>query len=287
MGRNRYEPFVQFKKTLLDMRNRWPWLLGIIAIDLAFITVFSFVYTLYFSKIVTHVNVILQQTPQVTGALQSQDIYSAMPFVQTISEQIFEIKKIAFILAVSSLVIWIGFQAYNWCNCFRVSGKKISYLNYLKPFSVLSIIWTAIISLILYISIQMFFGNAMSFSGSPDNPGILNIGILMAFLIVGYFALVSYSLKGTVKEVLSKTVVFSFLKSKVLVSYLFIIASAGIINFIILLLFKISSILAFIIGFILVLLLFIFARVYMINVVQDLDNKKDRKSKIKKKKRKS
>jgi hypothetical protein len=244
----------------------------IIWIDLTFLTFFGFVYDLYFQRIMTHATIVLQQTPSVIDAVQSQDIYAAAPMLQTVSQEMSQVKMLALMLAISVFVLWIAFEAVNWWNCFRISGRKTSYLRYLGSFSLLSAIWMAIVSLILCISITMFFNQA--FSLAKPNESILSIGLAIAVVVAGYFALVSYSLAGKIKETLRKTVIFSFLSLKVLVSYIIMLAIAGIIDLIIMLLFRINMILALVIGGVLVLLLFLYARVYMINVVQKLDKGK-------------
>jgi len=278
MGRINYLPINQIKKTFLDLSKKWRLMLLVILIDLVFLFVFSFTYTLYFQKIMAHAAVIMQQTPLITTALQTQDINAALPYVQELSRAVFEIKKLAILLAISTFVIWIAFQAVNWWNCFKISGRKIKYLDYLKTFTLASAIWIAIISLALYISISMFFGNALAFPNSQPQESILNIGLIIAFGIVGYFALVSYSLSGRIKEVLKKIVTFSFLKSEVLVSYIIIVIALVIINFIIYLLWKtlwaINDILVLAVGAVILLLFFVFGRVYMINVVQEIESKK-------------
>lgn len=280
MGRIKYEPISQLKQTLLDMRKRWAWVLLVILIDIAFIFIFSFVYTLYFTKILDYLQIIMQQTPILTSAVQSQDIASTTSIIQEVGRAVFEIKKIALMLAISVFVLWIGIQTVNWKNCFKIAKEKVSYINYLKSFTIMSAIWTAIISFIIYISVQMFFGKVSTMTTNPSDGTILNIGLLIALVVVGYFALVSFSIKGTIREVLKKTVMFSLSRSKVLVTYLLIIAIAAVINFIIMGLLKINNILGLVIGLILVLLLFVYGRIYMINVIQELD--KDN-NKVKKK----
>ncbi len=281
MGRIGYEPADNLRKTFLDIVKKWPWGIVIIVADVVFLTVFSFVYTLYFSKIVSHASAIMQQTPSMTSALQSQDIYSATPIAQDIARELLQIKKLAFFLAISIFVVWVAFQAFNWWNAFRISGRKAEYLQYLKGFAAVSAIWIALVSLIIYISVQLFFSNALAFQNAP-NESILSIGMIAAFAVIGYFALVSYSLKGTVREVLKKTVLFSFLKLKVLVSYIIVLILALIVNLITYFLLSLSIIVGIVTGTILLLLLFVYARVYMINVVQELDKEK---KKVKKKRK--
>ena len=275
MRRISYQPVIKLKDSFFEIFRKWPLSLLVIAIDFAFLTVFSFVYTLFFQNIMGHASIIMEQSPVMTSAMQQQDIYNAAQIAQELSNQVTQIKNLAFILAISSLVIWIAFQAVNWMLCFKISGRKVKYLDYIKPFAILSAIWTAIVSVILYVSIQMFFGQALAFSSTPSpNEGILSVGIIIAFAIVSYFALISFSLTGRVRDVLKKTVTTSFLNLKAFVSYVFLLAIIAIIDLIVTLLWKINSTMTIIIGAILMLLFFVFARIYMINVVQEIANKK-------------
>ena len=250
----------------------------IVWIDLGFLTIFGFIYKLYFDRIMVHATNIMQQSGSMATALQTQDIYSAAPIAQTLSSELVQIEKLAALLALSILVIWIVFQSINWFVSFRISGRKISYMQYLKSFALTSVLWGALISVILYISISTFFANAMTLSGGvTPTTTILDIGLIIASVVIGYFAVVSYSLHGKIKDVFRKTVMFSLLKSRVFVSYLLVIIIAIILNFIIFGLWKlfigISEIPAIIVGAILLMVFFVFARIYMINVVQSLDKK--------------
>ncbi len=274
MGRIKYEPVVQLKKTLSDLLQRWPLMLLVVLVDFVFLTFFGFIYKLYFDRIIAHATIIMQQTPTMVSAVQDQGIYASAPVVQQIAQELFEIKKLAFFLVISILVVWVAFQAFNWWNAFRISGRKTSYLQYLKTFAVTSVIWAAIVSLILYVSIQMFFAEAFSSMGASPNGMILNLGMALTFIVVGYFAIVSYSLTGRIRDVLKKTVLFSFLKSRVIAAYLIVIACAIVINLIIFGLFTLNAVLGMIMGIILLMLFFVSARVYMINVVQELELKK-------------
>jgi len=270
-----YEPIAQLKHSITALLKKWPLMILILVVDVIFFTVFGFVYTLYFQKIIGHLNIIMQQAPSITTSLQEQDIYAAAPIAQSLSLEIDEIKKLALLLAVSTLVIWVAFQALNWWLSFRVSGRKISYVKYLKSFSVMSAIWVAIASLIIYLSINTFFSNAFTLPGTQPNDLILSIGLIAAFAVVGYFALVSYSVTGKIREVLKKTVMFAFLKSEVFVAYIILLILAVIINFIMLGLSTINFMLSLIVGAVLVLLLLLYARVYMINVIQKIDKRKN------------
>jgi len=280
MRRIKYEPVSQIKHTFLNLVERWPLMLFVILMDVTFLFFFGLIYKLYFDNIISHATNIMQQSSTMTSALQSQDIYSAAPAAQFMSLELFQIKKLAILLAISIFAIWVVFQAFNWWNAFRISGRKISYLSYLKTFTSASAIWALLVSLTLYVSISVYFANAMAISGGAEPEGIiLDIGMIVAFAVIGYFALVSYSLSGSLKDVFKKTVVFSFLKSRVFVAYIFVSAMLLIINFIVFglwrILLGISDMPALIIGIIFVLLFFVYARVYMINVVQELDKKKN------------
>jgi len=280
MGRIKYEPVAQLRHSFLNLGEKWGLGLLVILIDLIFLTIFGFVYKLYFDRIMIHATNIMQQTGSMTTALQSQDIYSAAPIAQTLSSEMSGIINLAALLAISVFVIWIAIESLNWIIAFRITGRKISYLQYLKSFSVLSAIWGVLISIVLYVSISTFFANAMTLSGGAKPESIiLDIGLIVAFAVVGYFALISYSLTGTIKEVLKKTVMLSFLKSRVLVAYAMLVAAFLIIFYpkfgLLTILSGIIGILpAIIIGAILLMVFFVFARVYMINVVQTLNKKK-------------
>lgn len=268
-----YEPLAELRSSFLGLLKKWPLTTLVVVIDLIFLTLFGFLYRLYFEKIMAHATVIMQQTPSLISNVYEQDIYSYAPVLETLSNELFEIKKIAVILAVSILVIWVAFQAVNWWLSFRISGRKISYLAYLKTFSLMSAIWTAIVGAILYITIRMFFNDVLSSFSAPKS-SILDVGNIIAILVVGYFAIVSFSLTGKIKDVLKNTVLFSFLKSKVFVAYLFVLVIAFLLNLIVFLLFRINSTLGLVLGAILLLIFFVYARVYMINVVNNIEKTK-------------
>ena len=262
----KYEPVAQLKKTCGDLLKSWRFCLLVILFDLVFLTVFGFVYSLYFEKIMLHMTNIMQAMPSATEAIQS-----AMPTVSSlapvfgVNASLSAIYRLAFFLAVSVFLLWIIIQSSNWRFAHRIAESKTKFLEYFRGFSIASIIWFLIFCAIVYYSVTMTFYQALNREAESS---FSVYGALLAFAVLGYFALVSYSVTGKTRDVLRKTVTNCFLKSKVLVAYIFVLLILAVINFIILGLWYLSQAVAIAIGAILVLLYFVYARVYMIEVIK-------------------
>ncbi|MBW3022935.1 hypothetical protein KY308_02440, partial [Candidatus Woesearchaeota archaeon] len=269
--RLKYEPVAQLKEAFKDLMKKWKYIPLIVIIDLAFLTVFGFIYNLYFNKILSHMISILQALPAATDALQQTGVPSAEALAPVfgINASLSAIYVLGIQLAISTFLIWVIFQAPNWRFAHKIANAKTDFLRYIKGFGVASIIWFAIFSVIMYVSVSTTLYNAYTTQMAVQDMWTIYATVI-AVAVLGYFALVSYSVTGKIREVLKKTVVNCFLKLKIFVSYIILLIILLILNFIILGLTNLNSFAGIVIGAILLLLYFVYARVYMIEVVNKL-----------------
>ena len=259
-----------------DLKKNWKFIPVIIALDVVFLIVFGFVYSLYFDRILAYMTDIMSAMPAATAALQqvSAPTAQALSSVYGINASLSAIYKLAILLAISTFVIWIVFQSVIWSFAHRIAESKTKFLEYLKGFSVVSVIWFAIFSVIMYFSISATLNNAFNKQIPAGQDSWVVYGTLIAVAVLGYFVIVSYSLTGKIKEILKKTFVYCLTRPKVLLSYLILLVTLLVINLVLLGLWFASKTLSIAVGIVLVLLYLVFARVYMIETIKKLEKKK-------------
>ncbi|MEM4337004.1 MAG: hypothetical protein QXG86_03300 [Candidatus Woesearchaeota archaeon] len=262
----------QLEEAFGQIKKNWKLSLLIVALDILFFFIFGLVYTLYFDKIliqITKLMFILPNAVSIAGAAQTPTA-SALAASHAIKSSVYLIYKLLFLLAVSVFVIWVVFQSAIWYFSHKIvsrTPKGFNFVGYLRGFSVVSIIWFALFSLIIYISaittINSFFINQTI----AEESSFYFYGVLIPVIILFYFVIVSYSINGSIAEILKKTFYYSFKKFRVFLSYIILLLFLVLLNFLIIGLLRINKIFALVTGSILLLFYFLYARIFMIGVV--------------------
>lgn len=169
------------------------------------------------------------------------------------------------LLAATVYIIYCTFQAFNWKIALQLTGRKTRYLDYLKKFLLINLLWFALFLLYyllgFFVDIRQILIRTMM-QAEPSKA--LSIILTFYFIALAYFALISY-VKPSIKQ--SWLTGTSKIK-QLLPPALLITACILALNIMITLLSKISPILAVITGLAILLPSITIARIYISLLIQ-------------------
>ncbi len=173
------------------------------------------------------------------------------------------------LLAISIFLAYSLFQGASWLISYKISGEKIGVVDFFSKFAKQSALYLAF----TYLAIVMFYvanffsyqrtGN-IDFSIDFSNPA--NILLFAFFAIIGYFALINHSsIAKTAKESFSIGLKnFRFLFPIFLVLLAILLA----LNYLVFLSSGINKWLMFVLGILIIMPLFSFARIFFIKLLR-------------------
>lgn len=169
-------------------------------VDILFFLLFSYVYSFFSMGImerIVEVNDIMtglnQQLLTITQGIEDNVALSAVMSGQSVI--VGHVKVIAMLalgLIISTYILWSIFQGISWhLASWAASGKKIDFWRYLARFSLLNLVWFAMLTLIGYLTYRLSIYNELS---RLMIIGQETINYLMLFLVavMSYFAVISY-----------------------------------------------------------------------------------------------
>ena len=172
-----------------------------VIIDLVFIFIFFSASAVIFegmSENIIGISGVFQEynseiSEDLTSNQDVRDVLSDLPDFSTYYQNLLQLTFIWFILLY---ICWSLFQGVN----FWLAQKKTKLISYLKRFFLVNILWIFCIILLFLLTIRLSVNQIGSFVPVISQTGI-NIILLILFLILGYFVLISYSipLKKTFK----------------------------------------------------------------------------------------
>ncbi|MBD3304608.1 hypothetical protein GF343_05675 [Candidatus Woesearchaeota archaeon] len=245
--------------------NKKLFLLSII-FDVLFLFVYGFATAPTYLKLMENVNVIGAHAGEVvkTATRESQSMLSALSS-ETVAPYFNNIIWLLLILAATVYLIYCIFQALNWKIALQLTGKKINYLDYLKKFLLLNILWFILFMLYYALGFVVDIRKVLISTLTQTEPShVLNIVLAFYLIFIAYFAVISY-----VKQNLGKSIKTGAGKIKQLLPSILLIAVYLLaLNIVIKLLASLNPIIAVITGFILLLPAATIARIYISLIIQ-------------------
>ena len=229
--------------------------------DLLFFFVYGFVTAPIYAKLLAHIHVI--------GSLSSQAVQEATRYSkgmmsvllhESVKPYFYNLTFLLLILAITVYLMYCLFQAFNWKIALQLTGKRVKYLDYLKRFMVINILWFVLFILYYLLGFAVDIRNILITTIAQVEPSsILKIILTFYFILFAYFAVISY-VKISVKK--SWLVGRGKLK-ELLPSVLLIAAYLLLLNVVIGLLVPVNAILGGAVGLILLLPAFTIGRIYI------------------------
>lgn len=194
-------------------------------------------------------------------------------FSRIIGSQHFgNIMTLGIIFALIAYVLYCLFQGFIWKFCFNF-GKKEKYLPYIKRFFLVNLFWYPFFILFIFIN---FFFSYIDIVGQRMEPNsIFFLGKLtnIVLLAILYFAFISYVMidKYKVWKSIRRSFKIGFREFLwMILIYLIIGGTFLVINYLLILVGKISFILVISLGIVIVIPLMIWARIFIREVVERL-----------------
>jgi hypothetical protein len=246
-------------------KNKKLFLLSVF-FDILFFFVYGFATAPIYLKLMENVNVIGSYAGEAvkTATRESQSMLNALSS-ETIAPYFNNIILLLLILAVTVYLIYCIFQALNWKIALQLTGKKTRYLDYLKKFLLLNILWFILFMLYYTLGFFVDIRKILISTLTQTTPSsALNVVLAFYFIFIAYFAVISY-----VKLSLKKSISTGMRKLKQLLPSILLIAVFLLaLDIIIKLLASLNPILAIIVGLIILLPAMTIARIYISLTIQ-------------------
>lgn len=249
----------------IALKNK-KWVLLSSFMDLLFFFVYGFATAPIYRKLVEYINVIGSFAGEaIQTATRESRSMSTILMDPAISSYFYDMILLLIILWITVYVLYCLFQAFNWKIALQLTSKKIRYLDYLKRFAVMNILWFVLFITYYLLGFAIDIRKTIISAVMQTSPSsMLNIIMTFFLVIIAYFAVISY-----VKISLKKA--FFIGKSKIrqlLPSILLITIYILVLNIILALLTQISVILAIVTGLILLIPAITLARIYISLMIQ-------------------
>lgn len=249
----------------IALKNK-KWVLLSSLMDLLFFFAYGFATAPIYRKLVEYINVIGSFAGEaIQTATRESRSMSTILLDPAIKSYFYDMVWLLIILLITVYVLYCLFQAFNWKIALQLTGKKIKYLDYLKKFAMINIIWFVLFVAYYLLGFAIDIRKAIISAVMQISPSsMLNILLTFFLIIIAYFAVISY-----VKISLKKS--FFIGKSKIrqlLPSILIIAIYILVLNIILALLTQVNVILAIVLGLILFIPAITLARIYISLIIQ-------------------
>jgi len=248
-----------------------------IMVDMLFLFIYGFVFSLIFNKIGFYLaelyNLVIKSPEQVQNSLLSQGLLSALRSTPELAS-VFNKAVIWFVLLAAAVyLIYSVFHGLSWAISHRIIGKKIAFLRFSTQFFLINLFWFVFYVIQEVIAYLFELRDMISINVNQTPASNLSLILWLYLVILAYFALISYTLIGKYKplKIIANSFKLGFKKIKILFpSYLIVLLVFLIINFILVLCSRINLIFMFIVGIITVFPAMTWARVFFNLTVQKL-----------------
>lgn len=262
----------EFIDSFNAIRKNPLYFIASLVIDFFFLFIFFVVYYFFFENIMNKVISLLMLTGKSLQGLTQTDItLNVLSNQQQMNSLIISIGFWIFGLAVLTYVIYCIFQGINWFIAHKMFKIKIKPAEYMKMFFSVNLVWYAVVMIISY-----FYVKAVIYTQvlrSPSNLGTVSIISLILVAVICYFAFISYVLikKHGFIDSIKKSFSLGIKEFLTIASmYILLILGFVLIDFILKLIFMISTILMIIVGMILIFPAIAYARLVIISVIGNL-----------------
>ncbi|MBW3002384.1 hypothetical protein KY338_04440 [Candidatus Woesearchaeota archaeon] len=239
-----------------------------IFLDILFFFVYGFATAPIYLKLMANVNIIGAHAGEAvkTATRDSQSMFSALSS-EVIAPYFNNIIWLLLILAATTYLTYCIFQAVNWKIALQLTGKKIKYLDYLKKFLLLNILWFILFALYyalgLVVDIRKILISTLMQTQASNT---LNVVLVFYLIFIAYFAVISYIKLNLRKSISTGTSKIKQLLPSILLIAVYLLA----LNIVIKLLASIHPLAGIIIGFILLLPAMTIARIYISLTIQKM-----------------
>jgi len=253
-------PFVESIAKSCSALLKNPWMAAFsCVIDAAFLFLYGFVSTFLLQIAAEMGSVVIRQLPTIIQQQRVPKPILALIFDESVRSITFRVIGIGILFALITYVLYVLFQGTAWKIAQELSGKEKKYLDYIKSFAKINILWFALFAILhtayAFLSARNAILSKIAGTTIVSFPHIL---ILMALVVVSYFAVVSYPLLRVVKK--------GFLT--IFPGILFLTVLYLALSFFLALIAKLSLVAGSIAGIIVMLVFLVYARVYITILVQ-------------------
>ncbi|MBW2985765.1 hypothetical protein KY333_00115 [Candidatus Woesearchaeota archaeon] len=238
------------------------------ALDIILLLVYGFVTAPIYAKLLAHINVIGSYAgTAVQEATRYSKGFASVLLHESIKPYLYDMILLLLLLAVTVYLIYCIFQALNWKIALQLTGKKISYLDYLKKFLVINIIWFIIFILYYLLVLAVDVRTVLITTITQAEPSsVLNIILTFYLILLAYFAAISYATLSVKKSWQTGTKKIK----QLFPSILMIAAYVLLLNIITGLLITYNPILGLILGAILLIPAFTIGRIYISLIINKM-----------------
>ena len=262
------------KRSIELLKEHKPLVLLSASADMLFLFVYGFVFSMVFSRIEGYLlelyNLMMESPQKMQNTLLNNGLLSALRATPEMSAVFGKAVTWFLVLGAIIYVLYSIFQGISWRISYRIMGKKIAYSRFIVKFALVNLLW--FVFYIIYQVIDYLFDlNAMIAVnmdlGQSTSAGLSFIAFMVwvSMFVIGYFALISYTLIGRYNffGVIKKSFGFGFRRLKVLLpAYLIILAVFFTINQFLILIFRINPMVMFALGIVTVFPAMTWARVF-------------------------
>ncbi len=234
--------------------------------DVLFFFVYGFATAPIYLKLMVQVNIIGSYAGEAvkTATRESQSMFSALSS-DVLAPYFNNIILLLIILAVTVYLIYCLLQALNWKIALQLTGKKIRYLDYLKKFMLINILWFVLFALYYVLGFVVDIRKILISTIMKTEPSsALSIVLIFYLIFIAYFAVISYVQLNLIKSISTGRSNIRQLLPSILMIAVFLLA----LNIIVKALASVNPILAIIVGLIILLPAMTIARIYISLVIQ-------------------
>ena len=258
--------------SLKSMRDQRRELLSPFLVDIAFLYMFGFISAAFGEKITQYAVQLAFLVSSKSGLLTQQYVSSSIPQMiaanPQIASSIYTLMLLFSLSSFASFLLFLVLESLSFWFIMKQSGYPLPYGRYFLQFCQVSTVWFGFM-IIYWVS---SYADSLAFTLS--NRTVLykpSLSIAIYLLILGYFALISYSLIGTgsFRSLIKSTFSLGF-KPRLLALAVSLLVLYSILNVVLIIAFALNQFLGLVLGFALVLPFLIFARIAMLRAVRSL-----------------
>ncbi|MBW2973780.1 hypothetical protein KY346_05270 [Candidatus Woesearchaeota archaeon] len=244
------------------------WFLISSVMDLLLLLAYGFATAPIYAKLMLHIQTIgALGTDAVAAATREGKSMLSVLVSESIKPYFYNTLILLLILGITVYLLYCLFQAFNWKIALQLTGKKIKYMDYLKKFLRVNIIWFLLFVLYYVLGFVIEIRKILITTITQAEPsGALNIILTFLLILIAYFAVISY-VKLSVRKSLyiGKSRIRQLLPS-VLIFAIYLLALQMLITY----LFTINFSLAVILGLLLFIPALTIARIYITLIIQKM-----------------
>ncbi|MCK5630126.1 MAG: hypothetical protein KAI26_05890 [Nanoarchaeota archaeon] len=271
---------IQLKEAFRLMLRKPGFIAYAVLADMMFIFTITFFSSALYDKILEYViaasSLTAKSSAQIGSIVASSNtLYSGILSISGVREFAYGIIIISLLLALGTYFIYCFFQGISWHLAGNLAGSRHKYYDFMSSFLKINIIWLVIYALFGIIKLAAGFRKqiaSQSYAGDIFDISII-IPILAAIFI--YYAGISYSklfVKG--KKGFANLVRTGYKNAGYMVPrYLAIALIIAAIHMLQVIIFKYSIVMSGVLFFAVELPSFTFARIFIIRIMEDKDEK--------------